>query len=217
MCVWVCVFKHVRIDLVRMHVGRVLHFHCMHTRMCICHTYTHSLSPDLSCTPIPVPPQGTKGSGQVSLLNIITELKKCCNHPFLFESAEDNYRGNNDDSVVDRLVRTSGKMVLLDKLLRRLHQTGHRVLIFSQMVRVLDIISDYMRRRGYAHQRLDGSTPAGVRHQVCGVVCGGGVWCVYNMCGVYATCEVCVSDMCVCNNCSKCFKSHHAPPCLFIY
>lgn len=41
-----------------------------------------------------------------------------------------------------------------------------RVLIFSQMVRVLDIISDYMRRRGYAHQRLDGSTPAGVRHQV---------------------------------------------------
>ena len=41
-----------------------------------------------------------------------------------------------------------------------------RVLIFSQMVRALDIISDYMRLRGFQHQRLDGSTPAGVRHQV---------------------------------------------------
>ena len=43
--------------------------------------------------------------------------------------------------------------------------SAHRVLIFSQMVRVLDIMSDYMRRRGYQHQRLDGSTPAHARHQ----------------------------------------------------
>ncbi len=41
-----------------------------------------------------------------------------------------------------------------------------RVLIFSQMVRVLDIISDYMRLRGFQHQRLDGSTPSAARHQV---------------------------------------------------
>ena len=41
-----------------------------------------------------------------------------------------------------------------------------RVLIFSQMVRMLDIISDYMRLRGFQHQRLDGSTPAAQRHQV---------------------------------------------------
>ena len=41
-----------------------------------------------------------------------------------------------------------------------------RVLIFSQMVRALDIISDYMRLKGYQHQRLDGSTPATTRHQV---------------------------------------------------
>ncbi len=43
---------------------------------------------------------------------------------------------------------------------------GCRVLIFSQMVRMLNIISDYMRLRGFQHQRLDGSTPAGQRHQV---------------------------------------------------
>jgi chromodomain-helicase-DNA-binding protein 1 len=72
----------------------------------------------------------------VSLLNIISELKKACNHPFLFESAEDEYRGSEEDkSVVDRLILTSGKMVLLDKLLRRLRNTGHRVLVFSQVRR----------------------------------------------------------------------------------
>lgn len=70
-----------------------------------------------------------------------------------------------DQSLVDRLIVTSGKMVLLDKLLRRLKDTGHRVLIFSQSVRTLDIISDYMRLRGLVHQRLDGSTPAVQRHQ----------------------------------------------------
>jgi hypothetical protein len=42
---------------------------------------------------------------------------------------------------------------------------SRRVLIFSQMVRMLDIISDYMRLRGFQHQRLDGSTPAAQRHQ----------------------------------------------------
>ncbi|KAK9788572.1 hypothetical protein WJX73_002856 [Symbiochloris irregularis] len=110
--------------------------------------------------------KGTKGGAQVSLLNIITELKKCCNHPFLFDSAESDFRGSEGDvNAVDRLTVTSGKMVLLDKLLRRLKETGHRVLIFSQMVRVLDIVSDYMRLRGFQHQRLDGSTPAAQRHQ----------------------------------------------------
>ena len=70
--------------------------------------------------------QGSRGGGQVSLLNIITELKKCCNHPFLFESAEADWRGGDDASAAERLVATSGKMVLLDKLLRRLKETGHR-------------------------------------------------------------------------------------------
>jgi chromodomain-helicase-DNA-binding protein 1 len=111
--------------------------------------------------------KSSKGS-QVTLLNIIMDLKKCCNHPFLFESARENYNNlpiGAGGSDVDRLVVTSGKMVLLDKLLRRLKETGHRVLIFSQMVRVLDILSEYMTLRGFRHQRLDGSTPAHQRHQ----------------------------------------------------
>ncbi len=63
----------------------------------------------------------------MSLLNIIIELKKCCNHPFLFSTAEEEYRGDDKDlNAVDRLVQTSGKMVLLDKLMEKLKQDGHR-------------------------------------------------------------------------------------------
>ncbi|KAK3266144.1 hypothetical protein CYMTET_25208 [Cymbomonas tetramitiformis] len=75
------------------------------------------------------------------------------------------YGGGEGDSSLERVIMSSGKLQLLDKLLRRLKETGHRVLIFSQMVRMLDILSDYMRRRGYQHQRLDGSVGASARHQ----------------------------------------------------
>ena len=66
----------------------------------------------------------------------MVELKKCCNHPFLFESADHGYGGNsdsNDSSKLDRIIWSSGKLVILDKLLMRLHETKHRVLIFSQV------------------------------------------------------------------------------------
>lgn len=82
------------------------------------------------------------------------ELKKAANHPYLFDGAE--VRTETKEETLKGLVMNSGKLVLLDKLLARLKQDGHRVLIFSQMVRMLDIMSDYMALRGYAHQRLDG-------------------------------------------------------------
>ena len=72
----------------------------------------------------------------MSLLNIVVELKKCCNHPFLFESADHGYGGDsriNDSSKLERIILSSGKLVILDKLLVRLHETKHRVLIFSQV------------------------------------------------------------------------------------
>ena len=83
------------------------------------------------------------------------ELKKAANHPYLFEGAE--ARSTNDEEVLKGLVMSSGKMVLLDKLLARLRQDNHRVLIFSQMVRMLDIMQDYLQLRGYQYQRLDGT------------------------------------------------------------
>jgi len=89
------------------------------------------------------------------------ELKKAANHPYLFDGAEP--ASDLRDDALKGIVMNSGKMVLLDKLLARLKQDGHRVLIFSQMVRMLDILSDYMSYRGYAHQRLDGMVASEAR------------------------------------------------------
>ncbi|CAI2179377.1 18848_t:CDS:2 [Funneliformis geosporum] len=105
--------------------------------------------------------EGVTGSSQMSLLNIAVELKKASNHPFLFPNAEPRTVRNEDQ--LRGLVTNSGKMVLLDKLLTRLRESNHRVLIFSQMVRMLDILTDYLKLRGYQHQRLDGSVPSEAR------------------------------------------------------
>ncbi|CAN8257999.1 unnamed protein product [Cochlearia groenlandica] len=109
--------------------------------------------------------RGVRGN-QVSLLNIVVELKKCCNHPFLFESADHGYGGDiYDNTKLDKIILSSGKLVILDKLLVRLRETKHRVLIFSQMVRMLDILAEYLSLRGFQFQRLDGSTKAELRQQ----------------------------------------------------
>ncbi|KAJ1680401.1 ATP-dependent DNA helicase Hrp3 [Spiromyces aspiralis] len=102
--------------------------------------------------------RGVSGPGQLSLLNIMTELKKASNHPYLFPNAESLSlsRGTPQDQLRG-IIANSGKMVLLDKLLTRLKHGGHRVLIFSQMVQLLDILADYMVLKGYVFQRLDGS------------------------------------------------------------
>lgn len=100
-------------------------------------------------------------TAQFSLLNIAIELKKASNHPYLFDGAE--IISDNREDTLKGLVMHSGKMVLLDKLLARLKADGHRVLIFSQMVRMLDILSDYMSLRGYIHQRLDGTVSSEIR------------------------------------------------------
>ena len=90
------------------------------------------------------------------------ELKNlAANHPYLFDGAENQNAGTVEQ--LKGLAMNSGKIVLLDKLLARLRSDGHRVLIFSQMVRMLDILSDYLTLRGYVHQRLDGMVSSDVR------------------------------------------------------
>jgi chromodomain-helicase-DNA-binding protein 1 len=100
-----------------------------------------------------------------SLLNIMMELKKVSNHPYMFMGAEERVLGGSTrrEDQVKGLITSSGKMMLLDQLLAKLRKDGHRVLIFSQMVKMLDILGDYLRIRGYQFQRLDGTIPAGPR------------------------------------------------------
>ncbi|GIQ82532.1 hypothetical protein KIPB_003690 [Kipferlia bialata] len=109
-----------------------------------------------------------QGSTCPSLRNVAMELRKVCNHPFLVDGAEERILEGvpptDNDEVFSRLITASGKFVFLDKLLPQLQAQGHRVLIFSQMVRVLDILQDYCRYRGYLTERLDGGV-TGPRRQ----------------------------------------------------
>lgn len=97
----------------------------------------------------------SSGKGErMRLMNILMHLRKCTNHPYLFDGAEPGPPYTTDQHIVDNC----GKMRVLDKLLTKLKANGDRVLIFSQMTTVLDIIEDYCLWKNYKYCRLDGST-----------------------------------------------------------
>lgn len=89
---------------------------------------------------------GGKKEGKTRLLNIVMQLRKCCNHPYLFDGAEPGPPYTTDEHIINN----AGKMVILDKLLTSMKAKGSRVLIFSQMSRVLDILEDYMMFRDHS-------------------------------------------------------------------
>ncbi|KAF1327052.1 Swi snf matrix actin dependent regulator of subfamily a, partial [Globisporangium splendens] len=97
-----------------------------------------------------------------SVRNRAMQLRKCCNHPYLFDEPL-NASGELDTD--ERMVHAAGKLEVMDKMLKRLKRDGHKVLIFSQMTNVLDILEDYMGLRGYSFCRLDGSTDLRARQE----------------------------------------------------
>ncbi|XP_064869637.1 chromodomain-helicase-DNA-binding protein 8-like isoform X1 [Oncorhynchus nerka] len=113
----------------------------------------------------------TSNSNVPNLLNTMMELRKCCNHPYLITGAEEKivaelrgvYNPVAPDFHLQALVRSAGKLVLLDKLLPRLKAGGHKVLIFSQMVRCLDILEDYLINKRYLYERIDGRVRGNLR------------------------------------------------------
>ncbi|KAG6902971.1 hypothetical protein C0995_008544 [Termitomyces sp. Mi166 len=96
-------------------------------------------------------PAGIKG-----LSNELMQLRKICQHPFLFESVEDKVSPSG--YIDEKLVRTSGKLELLNRILPKFFATGHRVLIFFQMTKVMDIMEDFLKMMKWAYLRLDGGT-----------------------------------------------------------
>uniref|UniRef100_W5UIK8 Chromodomain-helicase-DNA-binding protein 1-like protein n=1 Tax=Ictalurus punctatus TaxID=7998 RepID=W5UIK8_ICTPU len=93
------------------------------------------------------------------LLNVLMQLRKCVNHPYLFNGVEPE-----PFEMGEHLVEASGKLSLLDSMLAHLLEEGHRVLLFSQMTRMLDVVQDYLEYRGYSYERLDGSVRGEERH-----------------------------------------------------
>ncbi|XP_050816059.1 lymphoid-specific helicase isoform X1 [Gopherus flavomarginatus] len=91
----------------------------------------------------------------LKLQNIMMLLRKCCNHPYLIEYPLDP--ATQQFKVDEDLVKNSGKFLLLDRMLPELKKRGHKVLLFSQMTLMLDILMDYCYLRSYKFSRLDGS------------------------------------------------------------
>uniref|UniRef100_A0A8C9ZUY2 SWI/SNF related BAF chromatin remodeling complex subunit ATPase 2 n=1 Tax=Sander lucioperca TaxID=283035 RepID=A0A8C9ZUY2_SANLU len=104
-----------------------------------------------------------KGKGGAkTLMNTIMQLKKICNHPYMFQHIEESFAEhlgfqNGVISGLD-LYRASGKFELLDRILPKLQATNHRVLLFCQMTTLMTILEDYFGYRNFQYLRLDGTT-----------------------------------------------------------
>jgi SNF2 family DNA or RNA helicase len=111
--------------------------------------------------------RGDKGGKRFN--NVCMQLRKCCNHPYLLDGVEElvneNQNQETETSNVESLIKASGKLVLLDKLLPKLKEGGHRVLIFSQFKIMLDIIEDYLSHRNFGYERIDGDVTGFHRQQ----------------------------------------------------
>ncbi|XP_076289717.1 ATP-dependent helicase brm isoform X1 [Lasioglossum baleicum] len=110
--------------------------------------------------------KGKQGKGGAkALMNTIVQLRKLCNHPFMFQAIEEKYCehvGTQGSGVITGpdLYRASGKFELLDRILPKLKATNHRVLLFCQMTQLMTIMEDYLNWRGFMYLRLDGTTKA---------------------------------------------------------
>uniref|UniRef100_A0A673LFU3 Chromodomain-helicase-DNA-binding protein 6-like n=1 Tax=Sinocyclocheilus rhinocerous TaxID=307959 RepID=A0A673LFU3_9TELE len=115
--------------------------------------------------------KGANQHNMPNLINTMMELRKCCNHPYLITGAEEKilesfkktYSSDAIDFQLQAMIQAAGKLVLIDKLLPKLLAGGHKVLVFSQMVRCLDILEDYLIQRRYTYERIDGRVRGNLR------------------------------------------------------
>ena len=96
-------------------------------------------------------------SARPKLQNILMQLRKCLAHPFV-QAPELEDRNVEKEQSLQALIEASGKLTFLAKLLPKLKERGHRVLIFSQFLDMLDILEDFLCGIGFRYGRLDGST-----------------------------------------------------------
>uniref|UniRef100_A0A7N8XCW7 SWI/SNF related BAF chromatin remodeling complex subunit ATPase 2 n=1 Tax=Mastacembelus armatus TaxID=205130 RepID=A0A7N8XCW7_9TELE len=104
-----------------------------------------------------------KGKGGAkTLMNTIMQLKKICNHPYMFQHIEESFAEHlgYPNGIINGpdLYRASGKFELLDRILPKLQATNHRVLLFCQMTSLMTIMEDYFSYRNFQYLRLDGTT-----------------------------------------------------------
>ncbi|XWS72736.1 hypothetical protein CRYUN_Cryun02cG0066000 [Craigia yunnanensis] len=104
-----------------------------------------------------------RGGAQISLINVVMELRKLCCHPYMLEGVEPNLEDANE--AYKQLLESSGKLQLLDKMMIKLKEQGHRVLIYSQFQHMLDILEDYCTYKNWQYERIDGKV-GGAERQI---------------------------------------------------
>ncbi|CAL0327180.1 unnamed protein product [Lupinus luteus] len=104
-----------------------------------------------------------RGGAQISLINVVMELRKLCCHPYMLEGVEPDIGDANES--FNQLLETSGKLQLLDKMMVKLKEQGHRVLIYSQFQHMLDLLEDYCSYKNWHYERIDGKV-AGAERQI---------------------------------------------------
>ncbi|KAJ8442624.1 hypothetical protein Cgig2_008400 [Carnegiea gigantea] len=90
--------------------------------------------------------------------NSVMELRNICNHPYLSQLHAEEVDRLIPSHYLPPIVRLCGKLEMLDRLLPKLKATNHRVLLFSTMTRLLDVMEEYLVWKQYRYLRLDGHT-----------------------------------------------------------
>ncbi len=115
----------------------------------------------------------TNKGGAKALMNTIMQLRKICNHPFIFQDIEEKLSIHLGylNGIINGpdIYRASGKFELLDRILPKFKQTGHKVLMFCQMTSLMTVMEDYFVYRNFKYLRLDGGTKADERGELLGI------------------------------------------------
>ncbi|ONI28478.1 hypothetical protein PRUPE_1G143200 [Prunus persica] len=107
---------------------------------------------------------GTIGNSKArSVHNSVMELRNICNHPYLSQLHAEEVDTYIPKHYLPPIIRLCGKLEMLDRLLPKLKATDHRVLFFSTMTRLLDVMEEYLNGKQYRYLRLDGHTSGGDR------------------------------------------------------
>ncbi|OWA53406.1 Transcription activator BRG1 [Hypsibius exemplaris] len=123
------------------------------------HLYRHMQRRGILLTDGTENKKGANGKGGTkSLMNTIMQLRKICNHPFIFQHIEEGFTKGDVPVSGPILFRAAGKFELLDRILPKLKASGHRVLIFCQMTALMTVMEEYFQWKTYAYLRLDGTT-----------------------------------------------------------
>ncbi|XWS70486.1 hypothetical protein CRYUN_Cryun03dG0052200 [Craigia yunnanensis] len=104
-----------------------------------------------------------RGGPQISLINVVMELRKLCCHPYMLEGVEPDIEDANE--AYKQFLESSGKLQLLDKMMIKLKEQGHRVLIYSQFQHMLDLLEDYCTYKNWQYERIDGKV-GGAERQI---------------------------------------------------